>query len=402
LSAKTEAIINDLMISIENISREKTSYFDAMATVLRLDGSTAWVHFDGGAIETPVKMTVGAKVGDEVMVRVANGYAYLLGNSTAPPTDDSVANNAQHTADYAVDQAIRATNAADIATRGAEIAAQAAENATTEARIAQQAASTAQASADAASVSAASANTSANNALTQLSTVEDVVGTLSWISSHGTYRETSDTVAEPGKFYFTRSGSGTEADPYAYAVVTDPADNPTEAGYYELESIDEAVSNYVSTHLALTNEGLFITLDDNGYKLKLTNSGAYIIDPAGGEVAEYSTVTNIGSSNGRHVHIDDDSVDIMDGTTSLASFGSTTIIGNQNGAHLEASGDRLSFKDKDGNEVAYVAVDSETNESIFYMTKAIVVKDLYFGNWRWNSRSNNNLALMWVGNTEQE
>jgi len=104
-----------------------------------------------------------------------------------------------------------------------------------------------------------------------------------------------------------------------------------------------------------------------------------------------------GDSEGiRNVYIDDDSIDIRNGQDVLASFGETVIIGKTDGAHLNASSDRLSFQVGD-NEVAYVSIDPETNDSVFYMTKAIVVQDLFFGMWRWQSRSNSNLALKWIG-----
>ena len=50
-------------------------------------------------------------------------------------------------------------------------------------------------------------------------------------------------------------------------------------------------------------------------------------------------------------------------------------------------------------EVAYIAVDPDTNESMFYITRAVVVKDLRFGNWKWYDRFNGNLALKWMGGT---
>lgn len=360
MSAQTERIIVDLAGAIKDLGKSKTSAFDSKAVIRRIENSVAWVHFEGGEEETPADLTVNAKVGDEVQVRVSNGRAFLVGNATSPPTDDTMA---------------------IIADANARVARLAAEDAIEDAARAEYAANSAQASADAAYQSAGEAAESAreandqaiqatnyaNNALGQLSTVENVVDTLGWIREHGTYALTSDTEVRPGKYYFTRSGSGTTEDPYVYMLVPSPADNPSEAGYYELTGIDEAVSNYVSSHLALTNEGLFLTLDNSGYKLKLTNQGAYIIDPSGSEVAAYS---------------------------------STTRIGNQNGAHMEATSDRLSFKDGDGNEIAYIAADVETGVSVFYMTQAIVVQDLFFGNWRWNSRSNGNLALKWVGSEE--
>ena len=68
---------------------EQTKGYDTTATVTRIDGGTAWVHIPGGVDETPVKMTVNAKAGDSVQVRVSGGRAFLVGNGTAPPTDDS-------------------------------------------------------------------------------------------------------------------------------------------------------------------------------------------------------------------------------------------------------------------------------------------------------------------------
>lgn len=391
MSAKTERIVTELAGAIKTLGSSKTSPFDSTATIRRVEGSTAWVHFEGGEEETPAALTINAKAGDVVQVRVSDGRAFLVGNSSAPPTDDTAAiiadenakiaylaaNDAIESAGKAADAAYSAQQSADEASSAAADASLAANNANQQASI---------------------ATNHANNALTQLSTVENVIDTLAWIREHGTYELTTDTSVQPGKFYFTRSGEGTTADPYVYAVVTDPVGNPSTLGYYELSGVDEAVSNYVSTHLALTNEGLFITLDNSGYKLKLTNNGAYIIDPNGADVAAYSETTRIGNSAGNHVTVDSDSVDVKNGEMTYASFGETTIIGDQNGAHLEATADKLAFKDKDGNEIAYMAVDEDTNTSVFYMMQAIVVQDLFFGNWRWNSRANGNLALKWVGN----
>lgn len=73
-------------------SKSKTSPYDTQAVVKRIDGDTAWVHIPGGVDETPVQMTSSAKKGDIVQVRVSGGRAWLYGNATNPPTDDSKAN----------------------------------------------------------------------------------------------------------------------------------------------------------------------------------------------------------------------------------------------------------------------------------------------------------------------
>ena len=75
-------------------SEPKTKAYDTQARVTRIDGSTAWVHIPGGVAETPVKLTIAAKAGDTVQVRVSGGRAFLVGNSSAPPTDDRVAKEA--------------------------------------------------------------------------------------------------------------------------------------------------------------------------------------------------------------------------------------------------------------------------------------------------------------------
>ena len=72
-------------------SDRKTSAYDTQATIRRIEGNTAWVHIPGGVDETPVQMTINAKEGDQVQVRVSGGRAFLVGNATAPPTDDSYA-----------------------------------------------------------------------------------------------------------------------------------------------------------------------------------------------------------------------------------------------------------------------------------------------------------------------
>ena len=48
-------------------------------------------------------------------------------------------------------------------------------------------------------------------------------------------------------------------------------------------------------------------------------------------------------------------------------------------------------------EVAYIAVNPDTQESTFYMTRSVVVKDLRFGNWMWYGRDNRNMSLKWIG-----
>lgn len=77
------------------MKQSKTKAYDTVAKVLRIDEKTAYVHIDGGADETPAQMAINCKSGDTVKIRVSGGKAWITGNITAPPTDDSTAEVAQ-------------------------------------------------------------------------------------------------------------------------------------------------------------------------------------------------------------------------------------------------------------------------------------------------------------------
>lgn len=119
----------DIAKTIKAASKEKTSGYDTRAKVVRVEGGTAWVHIPGGVDETPVRLTMDAKPGDAVQVRVAGGRAWLTGNATAPPTDDTVANVAINYAATAQNDAARAFNVAETAQYTAAAAGTLANNA---------------------------------------------------------------------------------------------------------------------------------------------------------------------------------------------------------------------------------------------------------------------------------
>lgn len=67
-----------------------TTGSDYTATVTKVEGDTAYVQIAGSDIsDTPVALSINAKPGDQVRVRVVNGKAWIAGNDTAPPTDDA-------------------------------------------------------------------------------------------------------------------------------------------------------------------------------------------------------------------------------------------------------------------------------------------------------------------------
>lgn len=94
-------IMRNFLEAVEASGKEKTKPYDTAATVTRIEGSTAWVHIDGGVDETPVQLTIDAKPGDTVRVRVSGGQAWLTGNGSAPPTDDTTAVKAEVKAEKA-------------------------------------------------------------------------------------------------------------------------------------------------------------------------------------------------------------------------------------------------------------------------------------------------------------
>ena len=88
--------------------------YDTTAEVVRVEDGVAWVHIDGGVEETPAELTINASKGDLVKVRLVGGQAYLIGNGTAPPTDDRVANNALGVANVANERAVTAEEVANV------------------------------------------------------------------------------------------------------------------------------------------------------------------------------------------------------------------------------------------------------------------------------------------------
>jgi len=102
----------ELLEAIQTISKDRDRSFDTPATVLRVEGDTVWVHIDGGADETPVNKTISCAEGETVQVRISNGSAFLVGNASAPPTDDKTANVAHFVAEQADIKAVKAEETA--------------------------------------------------------------------------------------------------------------------------------------------------------------------------------------------------------------------------------------------------------------------------------------------------
>ena len=305
--------------------------------------------------------------------------------SIAAQTADGKAQAAQTSADTAQASANSALTAANLAQTSANAAQSLAEDALADAVVAndnalaaQDSAETAQASADAAQLSADAAqadatyahnaaivaNSAANGAVESLSIVEDVLGVLNWVSEHATYKLTEDTSVVPGKYYFERYGSGTDEDPYVYQIKNlAPDADPSDGGYYDIDDIEEAVSNFIATHMALTDEGLYLQTTAEGSTSRILVSpteGIVIYGPTGNRVASYGANTVIGDTAGVNIKIDGTEVGFYDGAT----------------------------------RVAYI------NNQSLYITQSVVLAEMMLGEnkwaWKYDSRDDS-IFLKWIG-----
>lgn len=317
------------------------------ASFVRTDeNGVGWVRLPGADTDTPINgnLVTDMKPGDTVSYRIDGGRLSVMGNATSPATSagyvQSVVEPVEVKADTAISDASRAFNAAEDAEKSAEIANDAAtqaiedaaaadsaaRSAAADAAAAQSSADAAQSSADAASTaatqaisdaaaaqtsadnaaaSATQANTSANSALVQLSVIEDVAGTLDWISQHGSYVLTTDTSVVSGKVYFELvSGE------YIPIASPDPSANPQQEGWYVLD-ITDSQTEYIMAHLAVTSAGLWVLPNGigsgqtpataSGYKVLLSNTGMTVYDSTGADVAHYGTTSRIGSVSALHL-----------------------------------------------------------------------------------------------------
>lgn len=127
MSAKMDLLVKKLTDAMVTVSQKKSSAYDSTAIVRRIEGDTVWVHLPGGVDETPIQKTIACSPGDTVQVRVSEGRAWIQGNHSAPPTDDTtaiharkVANNATSVAETAEETATEAQGTAVYAKETAE------------------------------------------------------------------------------------------------------------------------------------------------------------------------------------------------------------------------------------------------------------------------------------------
>ena len=196
------------------------------------------------------------------------------------------------------------------------------------------------------------ANT-AGSAIGQLGEIEKVVQTLSWIREHGEYSLTTDTEVQSGKWYFEYNASSN-----SYELANpNPDANPSSLGLYELTSVDESVSNYLSTHLALSSDALWVQMDESAYRLKVSANGIYLCNEIGDYIAQYTT---------------------------------SVILGNQTGAHIELDPQTgLGFYENATNRVAYI----DSNK--LFITNAEITENLRIGKFLWKLQGANRISFVY-------
>lgn len=378
-----------LAAAIGGLSPSRRKNEATRGTVTRVERSgTVWVRFVGADSDTPcARAVVSAKPGESVTVSVINGRATVTGNLTSPPTDDS-------TARAAADTGQRALQAANVAGAAAQLAVIDAGRASVAAKSAENSAKSASASAESAASDAASAMSSALSALTQLGTVEDVMGTLSWLRDHEVYMPA--TSFDAGETYF-------EVVDGKYVEVANPVAEDI-ADYYIYDH-QATMAGFVQEHLTLTQRGLYITMskpteyqpddadyheydvarsfdpDETYYQLFISESGTWyqqvenpVEDGVGSYYVRRCNAGNIRPMGKGYLLLTDQDVRV---------FGPSGRVIARYGYDIELGDSFL------GKGVAHI--DGNSME----ITNADISERLNLGNWSFEQRENGNLTLTW-------
>lgn len=385
-----------------------------LATVTRVstDGTT-WVHVFGGSDETPVRrMTTAAQVGDVINVTFSGLSCMGVGNVSSPSaTTGQVTKVANESA----------TAIAGIMSGILQIR-----------RIIADKITTGELDAEIARILNASIDTATVNTLNSMYANVNLANV---VAADVDMAVIKDLVAESGLFQdLVITGDGTITGKLGAVLV----DGDT-----------ARFSNIYADALKLLGpDGLYHALNMAG----LSEGEAQVLVDAYGEALD-------GGLHGSHLIAESVTATEIDVTSLIAAMLLTEFVqvGASAGTHIEAKGDRFSFfsggsgwaslsddflyaaiEDPEGSpvvngwyelvdgeyvvttdteietgktyyeytvtsesplpgEVAYIAVDPDTNESTFYMTRSVVVKDLRFGDWLWYGRRNRNMSLKWVG-----
>lgn len=278
--------VQEFLQVFEEARKKGTSPYDTQAEVKRVENGIAWVHIAGGVDETPVKLTINAKAGDVVQVRVSGGQAFLIGNVTAPPTDDSTALQAIEASRAAKQAAVQAEKDAETAANAATQAqsdAQAAHSAATEAietaesvhDIAVQAQEDAEAATTAAGQATQAAN-SASNLATQAQSAAQAANTAAGQAQS----EAQAASAAAGQ----AQTAATQVQNNLKSVVQGAS--TVEKAVSVMQTALEAIVDYDPTEDEVQEyfwhdaNGAHILGDESGYRNDLNSTGMSIVDTA--------------------------------------------------------------------------------------------------------------------------
>lgn len=312
-----ENFVDELIRTIKP-KPEKNRTHSAIVSKVDSDG-VAWVYVAGSDRETPIASAASEiKRGDAVNVEWRNNKLYIAGNYSNPSAGVVRVTNVENAAQVA-------NQLAGQASESAAVAQDAADRAVRDADTAHQAANTAQASAD--------------RSLVQLSIVEDVAGTLNWISEHGEYIATTDTTVDPNKVYFAL----VDGD-YVPIANPDPEANPAESGWYVLD-VTDSQSDYIMAHLAVTSAGLWVLPSGQWAMHPLTDSdGNYLINSDGDYVSDWSKDPQ--NASGYKVLLSATGMTVFDGEgVAVASYGAEMVLGRLDSGNLIARPNGIAVRD---------------------------------------------------------
>ena len=321
--------------------RSVTSPYDTQGEVRRVEGRTAYVRFAGGKRETPVRMSISCKPGDTVQIRVANKTAWITGNVSAPPTDDTSARSAMAAAGKAMEAAKNAQNDAD----------------------------------------------KINEAIDRGELTVAYVETQYILSESNTeYIPSGDwstelPAAAPGYYYWKRTATYYVDGSVSYSEPLFDQSN-------QLAAETAAALASTNNHFWSDNSGAYVTEEEgdwsNGYATRVTSSG--ILQSYMGDLL--TAWTNSGVSFFQ-----------SDGNTPMAEYGSAQLNLYAAGilAMALASGS-ITFYDADGQTpLAYIG--ESASQNLFGLISDVVESKKYnvIGNFMWIANSDGSLTLKKVG-----
>lgn len=253
-------------IKTTNDNNSKSKKEDIVYGVIVENGGTKYVKIDGSELLTPITSTADAKNGERVTVMIKNHSAIVTGNVSSP---------AARTDDVKAAETKILKNSEMIALSASKT------------------------SVDALGVRVSTAESTISTMADEISTKVD--------STSDEWKKTTKMVQD--------------ATGFNWAIETDVTNAKQMA-----EDAAKTATNFMSYD---STNGLLIGNKTSGSwsgnRAQITGDKFNILDSNGEQLASYGTDTTIGKSSGNNIHIDNDSVDIVQSGEIVASFESDAI-----------------------------------------------------------------------------